>query len=73
MRSATRRREAGVAGSEVLILSALIFVGGTLMLINLWAIIDARMIAGSSLATVLEQFPMRFAPPTTPDLWRAWP
>lgn len=39
-------RESGVAGSETLFVSALIFVGGTLLLINLWAVLDARMTAG---------------------------
>jgi hypothetical protein len=38
--------ESGVAGSETLFVSALIFVGGTLLLINLWAVLDARMTAG---------------------------
>ncbi|MEX1177427.1 MAG: hypothetical protein WEB09_03105 [Nitriliruptor sp.] len=51
MRGATRPRwadEDGLAGAEALIFGVLIFVVGTLLIVNAWGVIDAKMAASAS-------------------------
>ena len=48
-RPRVRRREQGfVAGGEVLPFGVLIFVLGTLLLVNAWAVIDAKFAVSSA-------------------------
>ncbi len=69
------RRRAGergqVAGIEVLPFSLLVFVAGTLLLVNLWGVVDAKFAADAAAREAARWVVERASTDTTPEGLRA--